>query len=91
LESPREDASGKTKSTTGPSRIRTCNQGIMSPLPDSENPGISHNSPQAPAVHTAVETQFDPIRRKITEALPNLSDAFCEGILTMIDAAPKDG
>jgi hypothetical protein len=63
----------------------------MSPLPDSENPGISRNSPQAPAVHTAVETQFDPIRRKITEALPNLSDAFCEGILTMIDAARKDG
>jgi hypothetical protein len=87
----REDA---PESESGPSRIRTCNQGIMSLRDDSASPDYitaCDGGNSTPISRADSKNELNAEQQRVLDAWHSLPTALRAGILAMIDAARKDG
>jgi hypothetical protein len=76
----------------GPSRIRTCNQGIMSPPPNSlttEEIVCCDDASFHPTSRADSQNEVEPELARLIDAWPTLPEPLRAGILAMVDAAAK--
>ena len=77
----------------GPSRIRTCNQGIMSPLLDaasSDSVSAYDDALSAPTSRADSMADIDANLLRVIDSWPNLPAALKAAVLAMIDATKRD-
>ena len=90
LEFPGKTAFDKVEKGSGPTWIRTRNQGIMSPQKDSTNAEpipCCDDANSDDSTGRSTRNELDADLQRVLDAWPTLPEALRAGILAMIDAA----